>query len=400
MADQKLHIFSHRPSRRKTFESFTTLFFRLATYCVIAAAGYIFLDIAVNGSKAVFTSKAPFINVSFLTEKPQTLHVFEPKEPYDALQANGRKILSLNTKINGLGSKEVEQKQAYLDEIAAIEAENKELDVARKADRLMYSDNEYRALENPPNKENYAYATYAYSGGGIGPAIIGTCLLVAGSIAIALSLGVLCAIYLSEYSRPGKTLQIIRLSILNLSGVPSIVFGLFGFGMFVLFFDWGVSMIAGWFTLAIMALPVIIAASEESMRAIPKGFREGSLALGASKWTSIRTNVLPYAMPGILTSSIMGIARVAGETAPIMFTAAFALRDQLPWEGLKEPTDFVFQGVMALPYHIYVVSSKIPQNEYTKNMQYGAAFVFLFIVGFFALSSILLRIQVRKKYKW
>ena len=151
-------------------------------------------------------------------------------------------------------------------------------------------------------------------------------------------------------------------------------------------------MIAGWFTLAIMALPVIIAASEESMRAIPKGFREGSLALGASKWT-IRTNVLPHAMPGILTSSIMGIARVAGETAPIMFTAAFALRDQLPWKASNiKPT--LLSGRHALPYHIYVVSSKIPQNEYTKNMQYGAAFVFPFIVGFFALQYPI-RIQVQ-----
>jgi phosphate transport system permease protein len=211
---------------------------------------------------------------------------------------------------------------------------------------------------------------------------------------------VLCAIFLSEYSRPGKTLQLVRLSILNLSGVPSIVFGLFGFGIFVLFFGWGVSLIAGWFTLAIMALPVIITASEESMRSIPKGFREGSLALGASEWTTIRTNVLPYALPGILTSSIMGIARVAGETAPIMFTAAFALRDQLPWQGLEKPSDFFFQGVMALPYHIYVVSSKIPQNEYTRNMQYGTAFVFLCIVGAFALSSILLRIRLRSKYRW
>ena len=304
------------------------------------------------------------------------------------------------SKIAALGKNDADQAAEFRAEIANLETEIEELDLVRKADRLMFSDNEFRALETPPEQDAYAYATYAYSGGGIGPAIVGTCLLVAGSIAIALTLGVLCAIYLSEYSKPGRMLQIIRLSVLNLSGVPSIVFGLFGFGMFVLFFDWGVSMIAGWFTLAIMALPVIIAASEESMRAIPKGFREGSLALGASKWTSIRTNVLPYALPGILTSSIMGIARVAGETAPIMFTAAFALRDQLPWEGLAKPTDFFFQGVMALPYHIYVVSSKIPQNEYTRNMQYGAAFVFLFIVGFFALSSILLRIQVRKKYRW
>jgi phosphate transport system permease protein len=400
MADKETHPFSHRPSRRKTAESITTLFFRLATYGVILSAGYIFVDIITNGSKAVFTTKAPFVNVAFLTEKPQTLHVFEPKEAYEAIQANNRKVIRLKSQIAALSKDDLETAQTYKAEIAGLLAESETFDIARKADRLLYSDNDYRALETPPDKSNYAYATYAYSGGGIGPAIIGTCLLVAGSIAIALTLGVLCAIYLSEYSKPGRMLQLVRLSILNLSGVPSIVFGLFGFGMFVLFFDWGVSMIAGWFTLAIMALPVIIAASEESMRAIPKGFREGSLALGASKWTAIRTNVIPYALPGILTSSIMGIARVAGETAPIMFTAAFALRDQLPWEGLSKPTDFFFQGVMALPYHIYVVSSKIPQNEYTRNMQYGAAFVFLFIVGFFALSSILLRVQVRNKYRW
>ncbi|WP_269525632.1 phosphate ABC transporter permease PstA [Coraliomargarita parva] len=395
-----MHLFSHRRSHRKTAEQLTILFFRLSTYCIIAAAGYIFLNIAVNGSKAVFTSQAPFINFEFLTDKPQTLHVFEPKEIDTALKRINSEIIGLRAKRSALGSNQDEERAEYNAEIQALLKESKALDKERKAGRLMYSDTEFRALETPPSREAYSYNTYAYSGGGIGPAIIGTCLLVLGSIAIALTLGVLCAIYLSEYSKPGRMLQTIRLSILNLSGVPSIVFGLFGFGMFVLFFDWGVSMIAGWFTLAIMALPVIIAASEESMRAIPKGFREGSLALGASKWTSIRTNVLPYAMPGILTSSIMGIARVAGETAPIMFTAAFALRDRLPWEGLEKPTDFIFQGVMALPYHIYVVSSKIPQNEYTRDMQYGTAFVFLFIVGVFALSSIVLRIQVRKKYKW
>ncbi|MDF3129759.1 phosphate ABC transporter permease PstA [Kiritimatiellaeota bacterium B1221] len=241
---------------------------------------------------------------------------------------------------------------------------------------------------------------YSYSGGGIFPAIAGTVLLTVGSMAIALTLGILSAVYLSEYAKPGTLLNTIRLSILNLAGVPSIVFGLFGFGMFVIFFDWNVSLLGGCFTLAFMVLPVIITASEESLRAIPQGFREGSLALGATKWTSIRTNVLPYALPGILTSSVLGVARVAGETAPIMFTAAYALRDNLPWEGLDKPTDFFFQGVMALPYHIYVVSSKIPQNEYTKRMQYGTAFVFLMIVAGIALTSILLRIRMRKKYKW
>ncbi|MFT4901298.1 MAG: phosphate transport system permease protein [Lentimonas sp.] len=399
-ANQMNQPFSKRPSNRGRMEWLVSTSFRVATYLVILAAGYIFANIAYNGSKAVFTTQAPFINVAFLTEKPQTLHVYEPREPYTAIERNKAKILMLESERRALGSNDKSTAQSLTDEIKALQVQVEGLDVQRKAGRLLYSDSEHRKLETAPSSANFVYNNYAYSGGGIGPAIVGTCLLVLGSISIALTLGVLCAVYLSEYSRPGRVLQLIRLSILNLSGVPSIVFGLFGFGMFVLFFGWGVSMLAGWLTLAIMVLPVIITASEESMRAIPKGFREGSLALGASKWTSIWTNVLPYALPGILTSSIMGIARVAGETAPIMFTAAFALRDRLPWEGLAQPTDFFFQGVMALPYHIYVVSSKIPQNEYTRNMQYGAAFVFLLIVGFFALSSIILRIKIRKKYSW
>lgn len=399
-AQKQRHIYSHRPSARRTAERAIKWFFCLATYAVILSAGYIFANIAINGSKAVLITQAPFINIDFLTQKPQTLHVYEPKEIYTELSQNNAKQIVLRAERKNLGSIEKEAAAILTNKINTLEQRYKELDVQRKERRLLYSDSEYRQLKEEPSSALYSYSNYAYSGGGIGPAIVGTCLLVAGAIAIALTLGVLCAIYLSEYSRPGKMLQLIRLSILNLSGVPSIVFGLFGFGMFVLFFGWGVSMLAGWVTLAIMALPVIITASEESLRAIPKGFREGSLALGASKWTTVRTNVIPYALPGILTSSIMGIARVAGETAPIMFTAAFALRDQLPWEGLDKWTDFFFQGVMALPYHIYVVSSKIPQNEYTRNMQYGAAFVFLFIVGFFALSSIILRVKIRKKYRW
>ena len=396
----KQHIFAKRRSTQGTLEATISGALRLATYLVIISAGYIFLNIAINGSKAVFTTEAPFINVDFLTQKPQTLHVFEPKAIDSELKSIKAEIVKMEANSRNLGSGEIAAATKIEQQIEAREGQIEALDVERKAGRLMYGDDAYRALAEEPDSEQYVYSNYAYSGGGIGPAIVGTCLLVVGSISIALTLGILCAIFLSEYSSPGRTLQLIRLSVLNLSGVPSIVFGLFGFGMFVLFFDWGVSLIAGCFTLAIMALPVIIAASEESMRAIPKGFREGSLALGASKWTSVRTNVLPYALPGILTSSIMGVARVAGETAPIMFTAAYALRDQLPWQGLEKPTDFFFQGVMALPYHIYVVSAKIPQNEYTRNMQYGAAFVFLLIVGFFALSSIILRIKIRKKYKW
>jgi phosphate transport system permease protein len=253
---------------------------------------------------------------------------------------------------------------------------------------------------------------------------VGTVFLVVGSMFIALFIGISSAIYLNEYSKQGRFVHFIRLAILNLAGVPSIVFGLFGMGMFVLFmpmlqsFDnpaapslpvgfgyylnfsgWGVCLLSGWFTLAFMALPVVITASEESLKAVPMGFREGSLALGATKWQAIRTNVLPYALPGMLTSSILGIARVAGETAPIMFTAAYVIRDKLPWQ-VDHAFDMLFQGVMALPYHIYVVSSKIPQNEYTERVQYGAAFVFLVIVMGIALTSIFLRIRMRNRYRW
>jgi phosphate transport system permease protein len=165
------------------------------------------------------------------------------------------------------------------------------------------------------------------------------------------------------------------------------------------FSGWGVSLMSGWFTLAFMVLPVVITASEEALKAVPKGFRDGSLALGATRWETIRTNVLPYAMPGILTSSILGIARVAGETAPIMFTAAYVVRDRLPWE-VDKAVDVLFQGVMALPYHIYVVSSKIPQNAYTERVQFGTAFVFLGLVLMIALSSVILRSRMRARYRW
>lgn len=400
LSSRKQNIFSPKASNRKLVEYLLICSLKLATYILILSAGYIFFDIAYNGSKVLFKTEAPFINIGFLTQKPQTLHVYENKEVYDQMQLLYSERIKLKTAHDYLGKNQKLEKAQILEQLDDVNNRYNALDQQRKEKRLMYDDKWHQKLEIVPSEEDYVYSTYSYSGGGIGPAIIGTFLLVIGSIAISLTLGILCALYLSEYSKPGKLLDIIRLSILNLSGVPSIVFGLFGFGMFVLFLDWGVSLMAGWFTLAIMVLPVIITASEESLRAVPKGFREGSLALGASKWTAIRTNVLPYALPGILTSSIMGIARVAGETAPIMFTAAFALRDQLPWQGLEKPGDFFFQGVMALPYHIYVVSSKIPQNEYTRKMQYGTAFVFLLIVGFFALSSILLRIRVRKRYKW
>ncbi len=338
--------FYNKPSAAKRNERVAFWAFRLGTYFILACASFIFLTIILKGSQTVFQTSFPFVNIEFLTEAPQTLHVFD----HEGVQ-------------------------------------------------LELSDSEYRTFQDETGT-SYKTTTYAYSGGGIWPCIVGTVLLVLGAMVIALTLGVLSAIFLSEYGKSGKVLNLIRLAILNLAGVPSIVFGIFGVGLFVLFLDFGVSLIAGWFTLAFMVLPIVISASEESLRAIPQGLRDASLALGASKWTAIRTNVLPYAMPGILTSSIIGVARVAGETAPIMFTAAFAMRDQLPWEGLEHWYDFFFQGVMALPYHIYVVSSKIPQNEFTERMQYGTAFVFLIIVAAIALFSIILRDRMRKKYRW
>jgi len=231
------HIFSKRRSTKTTLEASISGAFRLATYIVILCAGYIFLNIAINGSKAVFTTEAPFINIEFLTQKPQTLHVFEPKEIDAELKSAKAQIVSLKAKQRNLGSGETEASDTFELEMDALNERIDVLDIQRKEGRLMYGDDAYRALDEEPSSELYVYSNYAYSGGGIGPAIIGTCLLVVGSIALALTLGILCAIFLSEYSRPGKTLQLIRLSILNLSGVPSIVFGLFGFGMFVLFFD-------------------------------------------------------------------------------------------------------------------------------------------------------------------
>ena len=175
---------------------------------------------------------------------------------------------------------------------------------------------------------------------------------------------------------------------------------LFGSGKYFAFQGWGVCMLAGGFTLAVMILPVIITACEESLKAIPMGFREASLALGATQWQTIEKAVLPYAFPGMLTASILGITRVAGETAPIMFTAAAAHKDELPWEAATGITSFLTQSVQAMPYHIYTVAARIPQSEYTAPMQYGSTFVFMVLVMIFAALSIFMRIHYRKKLKW
>jgi len=228
--------------------------------------------------------------------------------------------------------------------------------------------------------------------GGIFPAIMGTIYLVSGAIIFALPMGMASAIYLSEYARQGRFTRIVRLAIITLAGVPSIVFGLFGLGLFVLFLGFGASILAGSLTLAFMILPTIIVSSEEALQAVPMALREGSLALGATKWQTIYKNVLPYALPGMFTGSILGIGRAAGETAPILLTVAAFFLPRLPRS--------IFDQVMALPYHLYVLATQHPEADKVLPMQYGTALVLLILVLLFNLSAILLRNRFRKKIKW
>jgi phosphate transport system permease protein len=228
--------------------------------------------------------------------------------------------------------------------------------------------------------------------GGIFPAIVGTFYLVLGTIAVALPLGVASAIYLSEYAGQGRFTRYVRLAIVTLAGVPSIVFGLFGLGLFVIFLGFGSSILAGSLTLACLILPTVIVSSEEALRAVPSGLREGSLALGATKWQTIYHNVLPYSIPGMLTGAILGIGRAAGETAPILLTVAAFFLPKLPAS--------VFDQVMALPYHLYVLATQHPEATAVRPMQYGTALVLLILVLGLNIGAIVLRHHIRNKYKW
>ncbi len=228
--------------------------------------------------------------------------------------------------------------------------------------------------------------------GGILPAIIGTLSLMAGTVLIALPLGMATAIYLSEYAQQGRFTSALRLAIITLAGVPSIVFGLFGLGLFVIFLNFGSSILSGCLTLACMILPTIIASSEEALRTVPLSLRQGSLALGATKWQTIRKNVLPYSMSGMLTGSILGIGRAAGETAPILLTVAAFYLPRMPGS--------IFDQVMALPYHLYVLATQHPDAQAIRPMQYGTALVLLVLVLGINLIAMVLRMKIRKKYKW
>jgi len=228
--------------------------------------------------------------------------------------------------------------------------------------------------------------------GGIMPAIVGTVYLTVGAILVALPLGVVSAIYLTEYARQGLFIRIIRIGVNCLAGVPSVVFGLFGLGFFVVFLKFGSSILSGALTLGILILPTIIGAAEEALKAVPQTFREASLALGVSKWRTISRVVVPSALPGILTGSILGIGRAAGETAPIMFTAAAFFTAVLPKS--------IFDEVMALPYHIYVLATAGTHIEQTRPLQYGTALVLIVLVLGIDLVAIVLRSMVRKRKRW
>lgn len=226
--------------------------------------------------------------------------------------------------------------------------------------------------------------------GGIFPAIFGTLILVTGAIAVSLPIGVLSAIYLSEYAKKNFLTRMIHLAIINLAGVSSVVYGLFGLAIFVIFFKFGVSILAGALTLAIMGLPVIITTSKEALNSVPQSFREVSLSLGATKWQTIRHAVLPYAAPGILTGAILSVARAAGETAPILFTVAAFHLSNLPKS--------IFDQAMALPYHLYIISTQIPNINL--NIRYGTALVLVALVLAMNIFAIVIRSRFRRNKKW
>ncbi len=226
--------------------------------------------------------------------------------------------------------------------------------------------------------------------GGILPCIVGTACLGIGAILIALPVGVASAIFLHEYARPGRVIRVIRLGINNLAGVPSVVFGLFGLAFFVVYLGMGVSILAGALTLAAMSLPVIIGSAEEALRSVPDTYREASLGLGATKWQTTYRVVLPAAMPGILTGAILGLSRTAGETAPIMFTAAVYFTPSMP--------SSIFDEIMALPYHIYVLATAGTEIEATRPLQYGTALVLIVLVLGLNLAAIVYRARLQKKH--
>jgi phosphate transport system permease protein len=227
--------------------------------------------------------------------------------------------------------------------------------------------------------------------GGIYPAIIGTLLLIGGSMVVAFPIGVMSGIYMNEYVKEGFFKRLINVMTNNLAGIPSIVFGLFGMEFFVNQLKWGDSIIAGSFTLGLLALPVVIRTTEEALKSIPNSFREASLALGASKMQTIQKVILPMSAPNIITGLILSMSRVSGETAPILFTVAAYFLPKLPTS--------IFDKVMALPYHLYVLATSGTNIEESRPMAYGTALVLIMIVLFLNLIANALRRFLGKRVK-
>ena len=226
--------------------------------------------------------------------------------------------------------------------------------------------------------------------GGILPAIIGTLYLTLGTALFAVPLGVAAAIYLAEYAPDNRWTRLIRIAIINLAGIPSVVYGLFGLGLFVIFLKFGTSILAASLTLSIMTLPVIISTSEEALRAVPQAFRTVSISVGATRWQTIRRIVLKEALPGILTGVILGLERAAGETAPILFTGAAFFLPRLPGSP--------FDATMALPYHLFVISTQVPDMPI--QIQYGTALVLLVFVLGMNLTATIIRSRARARRQW
>jgi phosphate transport system permease protein len=234
------------------------------------------------------------------------------------------------------------------------------------------------------------FPTNGMRSGGIMPAIWGTIILTFVMTILCVPLGIAAAIYLAEYATENRFTRTIRLALITLAGIPSVVYGLFGLGMFVIFFQMGTSILAASFTLAIMTLPVVISTAEESLRTVPQAFRTVSISVGATSWQTIRRIILPEAVPGILTGVILGLERAAGETAPILFTGAVFSLPSLP-SSLLSPT-------MALPYHLYVISTQVP--EMPVEIQYGTALVLLLFVLGLNLIATIIRARARAKRQW
>ena len=236
----------------------------------------------------------------------------------------------------------------------------------------------------------FGFPSNGMKSGGIWPAIVGTFYLTIGTAIFSVPLGIAAAIYLSEYAPDNGLTRMIRISIINLAGIPSVVYGLFGLGLFVIFLNFGTSILAGSLTLSIMTLPVIISTAEEALRSVPQPFRVVSISLGATQWQTIRRIVLPQALPGILTGVILGLERAAGETAPILFTAAVFFLPRLPTSA--------FDPSMALPYHLFVISTQVPGMPI--EIQYGTALVLLSFVLVMNLVATVIRSRARARRQW